>query len=120
MTVPADPSAARVRSTAASSLMTASSDSTWSISGSTDAPAAAASLRTIRPIASSTLARTWATYVRTLTRISASSGMMLLFVPAASLPTVTTAKSLGETSRETIVCSRITVDAAITTGSIDA
>jgi hypothetical protein len=39
-------------------------------------------------------------------------------VPACSDPIVTTAESVGATSRETIVCSRITVAAAIITGSM--
>ena len=43
---------------------------------------------------------------------------MFSFVPACSDPIVTTAESVGATSRETIVCSRITVAAAITTGSM--
>ena len=44
--------------------------------------------------------------------------MMLALVPAWMVPTVMTAASNGETSRETIVCSARTVRAAITTGSI--
>ena len=43
---------------------------------------------------------------------------MLFLSPAWIEPTVTTATSRGSTSRETIVCRRITVAAAITTGSI--
>ena len=43
---------------------------------------------------------------------------MLFFSPAWIEPTVTTATSRGSTSRDTIVCSRMTVAAAITTGSI--
>ena len=43
---------------------------------------------------------------------------MLFFSPAWIEPTVTTATSRGSTSRETIVCRRITVAAAMTTGSI--
>jgi hypothetical protein len=54
-----------------------------------------------------------------LSLMVASSGMMFSLVPACSEPTVSTALSSGETSRETIVCSRITVAAAITTGSIE-
>ncbi len=43
--------------------------------------------------------------------------MMLLLVPAFTLPTVTTAMSPGATSRDTTVCSRTTIMAASTTGS---
>ena len=43
---------------------------------------------------------------------------MLFFRPAWIEPTVTTATSRGSTSRETIVCRRMTVAAAMTTGSI--
>ena len=43
---------------------------------------------------------------------------MLFFRPAWTEPTVTTATSRGSTSRETIVCSRMMVAAAITTGSM--
>ncbi len=45
------------------------------------------------------------------------SGMMFALVPARSAPTVSTAVSVPATSRETTVCRRITVDAAMTTGS---
>jgi hypothetical protein len=48
----------------------------------------------------------------------ASSGMTFSFVPACSTPMVTTAASFAATSRETMVCSRSTVAAAITTGSM--
>ena len=44
--------------------------------------------------------------------------MMLFFVPAWIDPTVTTPTPRGSTSREAMVCRRITVAAAITTGSI--
>ena len=43
--------------------------------------------------------------------------MMFALVPALRAPTVTTAVSVPATSRETRVCSRITVAAAMTTGS---
>ena len=43
--------------------------------------------------------------------------MTLLFVPAWMLPTVSTAVSPGDTSRETTACSRTTIIAARTTGS---
>ena len=43
--------------------------------------------------------------------------MMLGRLPACSAPTVTTAVSPPATSRDTTVCSRSTVAAAITTGS---
>lgn len=42
---------------------------------------------------------------------------MLALVPACRLPTVTTPNSLGAISRATIVCSRVTMAAASTTGS---
>ena len=73
--------------------MTAGSDSNRSMSGSAGAPDAAASPRAMRSMAASTRVRTASEYVRTLTRISASSGMMLALVPADRRPTVTTAKS---------------------------
>ena len=44
--------------------------------------------------------------------------MMLFLLPASIRPTVTTAVSRGLISRDTTVCKRITVAAAITTGSI--
>ncbi len=43
---------------------------------------------------------------------------MLVLVPALIRPTVTTAVRVGSTRRETIVCSRITREAAMTTGSM--
>ena len=43
--------------------------------------------------------------------------MMFALVPAGRRPTVTTAKSAAATSRDTTVWSRITIAAAITTGS---
>ena len=49
--------------------------------------------------------------------MTAWSAMTLLFVPARTLPTVSTANSTGAISRETIICSRITIIAASTTGS---
>ena len=54
-----------------------------------------------------------------LSLMVASSGMMFSLVPACSEPTVSTALSSGEISRETMVCRRSTVEAAITTGSIE-
>ncbi len=56
--------------------------------------------------------------MRTESCSSASSGMMLFFVPARRAPTVTTAVSAAGTSRETMPCRRSTVAAAITTGSM--
>ena len=50
----------------------------------------------------------------------ASSGMMFDLVPAWKEPTVTTAGSSGFNSREMMVCSRSTVLAAMTMGSIEA
>ena len=43
--------------------------------------------------------------------------MMFSLLPARSVPTVRTAVSVPAISRDTIVCSRSTVAAAITTGS---
>ena len=50
--------------------------------------------------------------------MTASSGMTFSLSPACSAPTVTTAASEAASSRDTMVCSRRTVAAAITTGSI--
>ena len=66
----------------------------------------------------STCLRTPASNVRTLSLMTASSGMTFSFVPACSTPTVTTAASLAATSRDTMVWSRRTTDAAMTTGSM--
>ena len=49
--------------------------------------------------------------------MTAWSAMTLLLVPACTLPTVSTAKSPGAISRATIICSRMTIIAASTTGS---
>ena len=54
-----------------------------------------------------------------LSSSSASSGMMFSFVPARIAPTVTIAVSVPAISRDTTVCRRMTVAAAITTGSIE-
>ena len=62
--------------------------------------------------------RTPSSKVRTFSLMTASSGITFSFVPACSAPMVTTAGCVGATSRETMVCSRSTVAAAITTGSI--
>ena len=48
---------------------------------------------------------------------SARSGMMFSLVPARRVPIVSTAVSVPAISRDTTVCSRITVAAAITIGS---
>jgi hypothetical protein len=56
--------------------------------------------------------------VRTLSLITASSGITFSLVPACSEPIVSTAASVGASSRATMVCSRNTVAAAITTGSM--
>jgi hypothetical protein len=82
------------------------------------APDACASASTIRLIASSTWVRTASSKVRTFSLMTASSGMTFSFVPACSAPIVTTADCAAATSRETIVWSRRTVAAAITTGSM--
>ena len=44
--------------------------------------------------------------------------MTFSFIPARSVPTVTTALSVIATSRDTTVCRRMTAEAAITTGSM--
>ena len=88
------------------------------ISGGLGAPEAAASALTIRSIAASTRLRTPSSKVRTFSLMIASSGMTFSLVPACSAPMVTTAASVAASSRETMVCSRITVAAAITTGSM--
>ena len=85
--------------------------------GSAGAPAAAASARTMRSTAASTRTRTSGSKVLMLIFSSARSGMMFSLLPACSEPTVTTTESAGATSRATIVCSRSTIAAAITTGS---
>ena len=92
--------------------------SSGTISGGFGAPAAVASALTIRSMAASTCLRTPSSMVRTFNLMIASSGMTFSFVPACRTPTVTTAESVGATSRETIVCSLITVEAAMTTGSM--
>ena len=90
------------------------------ISGGLGAPDAAASALTIRSIAASTRVRTPSSNVRTFNLMTASSGMTFSFVPACSDPMVTTAASVAASSRDTIVCSRSTVAAAMTTGSMAA
>ena len=49
---------------------------------------------------------------------SARSGMMFSLLPARIVPTLSTAVSVPASSRATIVCSRMTVAAAMTTGSM--
>ena len=88
------------------------------ISGGFGAPDAAASALTIRVIAARTRVRTSSSNVRTFSFMTASSGMTFSLSPACSDPTVTTAASEAASSRDTMVCSRSTVAAAITTGSI--
>lgn len=61
--------------------------------------------------------RVCSSYVRTLSSTVAVSGMMVGPVPAAIMPTVTTAGVVAAISRDTIVCRRITHMAASTTGS---
>lgn len=72
----------------------------------------------MRSIAASTRLRTPAAKVRTLSLMTASSGITFSLVPACNAPTVTAAGSSGPTSRDTTVCRRITVAAAMTTGSM--
>jgi hypothetical protein len=63
--------------------------------------------------------RVASSYARMFSSMTARSGMMLLLLPAATRPTVTTAKVPGATSRATIVCRRTTIIDARTTGSTD-
>src|SRR5207248_11113928 len=86
-------------------------------SGGFGDPAVAHTPCTIRSTAASTHSRTVWTNARILISITASTAMMLLAVPTCSEPTVTTADSVAEISRETIVCSLSTTDAASTAGS---
>ena len=88
------------------------------ISGGLGAPDAAASALTIRVIAASTRVRTFSSKVRTFSFMTASSGMTFSLSPACNEPTVTTAASDAASSRDTMVCRRRTVAAAITTGSM--
>lgn len=85
--------------------------------GARGEPDATASASTHRRIASSTRVRVCSSYVRTLSSTVAASGMMFGPVPAAILPTVTTAGVVAAISRDTIVCRRTTHMAASTTGS---
>ena len=72
----------------------------------------------MRSIAASTCLRTPSSNVRTFSLMMASSGITFSLVPACRTPTVTTAASVAATSRETMVCSRRTIAAAMTTGSM--
>src|SRR4051812_31412389 len=112
--------AAATRSVAAGSLWVSGKRSNSSNSGSSGHPDAWHSAVTIRRIASRIVRRVESLNVRTLSCSVADSGMTLLLVPAWRLPTVSTAVSPGATSRETTVCSRTTIIAARTTGSIAA
>jgi hypothetical protein len=94
--------AAMARSVAPGSLTNAGQPWVIMISGSTGAPDAAASARTIRVIASRTRPRVAPSKARMLSRSSASAGMMLFVLPAWIDPTVTTAVSNGAISRETM------------------
>ena len=89
------------------------------MSGGCSAPHAWASPCAMRLIALSTFSRTAGSKVRTLSVSSAWSEMMFSFVPARTVPTVTTAESVAAMLRETTVCSFMIVEAAITTGSTD-
>jgi hypothetical protein len=70
------------------------------ISGSRGAPEAAASALTIRSIAASTRLRTPSSKLRTLSLMTASSGMTFSLVPACNEPMVTTAASAAASSRD--------------------
>ncbi len=88
-------------------------------SGSRGAFEAAHSAQQIRLTAASMVLRTSSSYVRMLSLRVASSGMMFSLTPACSEPMVSTALSVGAISRDTMVCSRIAVAAAMTTGSME-
>src|SRR4051794_4375912 len=103
----------RLFSTAAASLITAGADSNRSTVGGCGAPAASDSAATIRWIAASTLSRTSGRKLRTLSSSSARSGMMLAFVPALLAPIVSTAISVGATSRDTTVCGPVRNQAVV-------
>jgi hypothetical protein len=108
----------RTRAAASGSFRTSWYRSSGVISGGFGAPDARASASTIRLIAPSTCSRTSSSKARTFNLIVASSGMTFSFVPAWSAPIVRTADCAAATSRETIVCNRMTVTAAMTTGSM--
>ncbi len=71
----------------------------------------------MRSIRSGIVRRTSASKQRTVPFIFASSGMTLNVVPLVNWATVTTAGSLGATSRLTIVCSAVTTYAPAAIGS---
>jgi hypothetical protein len=90
----------------------------WAVNvGGLGAPDASASAVMMRLIDESTFSRTCSSNVRTLSRSTASFGMMFPLLPAWNAPTVTTALSDMPISRDTIVCRRMTHAAPITTGS---
>ena len=82
------------------------------------APALAAAASALRRIASCSCWRTCGDRLRSVSCSRHSSEMMLCFVPAWIEPTVTTAGSVGFTSRLTIVCKSSTSLAAMTMGSM--
>ena len=88
-------------------------------SGGRSAPEASHSAQQMRRIDFSMYSRVSSLKVRMFSLIVASSGMMFSLVPACSEPIVSTAGSVGAISRETMVCSRSVVAAAMITGSIE-
>lgn len=90
----------------------------WVSSGLWGVPDAAASASIIRFMLSITRSRVSGTPARMFNLKSASCGIMFSLSPALIAETVSTAKSDGSTSRDTIVCNRRIVDAAWTIGSI--
>jgi hypothetical protein len=73
---------------------------------------------TTRRMPSWTLARVFSLTARIVPSMLAVSGMMLFVVPAAILPTVTTAGSNTSTERVTMICSAWTISQATGIGSI--
>ena len=71
-----------------------------------------------RRMPSWTLARVFSLTARMVPSMCAVSGMMLFVVPAAILPTVTTAGSNTSTERVTMICSACTISHATGIGSI--
>ena len=72
----------------------------------------------MRRMAETSFAITAGSKARSVSSSFTSSGMMLRFRPPWIVPTVTTARVPGATSRLTIVCSATTICEARTTGSL--
>src|SRR5207302_962208 len=95
--------ASTTRLVAKGSFVTNEYRSSGVISGGLGDPDAKASALTMRSIEASTRLRTPSLKVRTFSLIVASSGITFSLVPAWREPIVTTAASVGATSRETMV-----------------